>query len=104
MSFNFEMFAEYAKNLAARRDDGLDGDFIEEEWQFVADSDDDDEDDDLFERPKTPTYFDSDDDEDEDYDDEEDEDYDDEDDEDYDDEDDENLEEWFSEEEETNDE
>jgi hypothetical protein len=43
----------------AKHDDGLDGDFIEEEWQFVPRRDDEDED---SERPLPNTHFDIDDD------------------------------------------
>lgn len=90
----------------ARHDDGLDGDFIEEEWQFVRSDDESDEDDALsdFGVVKPTTYFDDDADADEDDieyfdDDETDEndnwDGDEDDDEDYDDEDD--FEDWVEE-------
>lgn len=83
-------------DLRARRDDGLDGDFIEEEWQFVnSDEDDDDEDLSDFGVIKPTFYIDEDDDVD--YVDEEEDDdgdWDDEDDDDYDDEDEEDFEDW----------
>jgi hypothetical protein len=35
----------FNNNTCSRYDDGLDDDFIEEEWQFVNDADDDEDDD-----------------------------------------------------------
>lgn len=47
-------------HIVAKYDDGLDDDFIEEEWQFVRDNDDDDDDDDSADlrRPITSFSFD----------------------------------------------
>lgn len=96
--------AYYADNAAKKYDDGLDGDFIEEEWQFVRDNDDEDDDLNDVGVHKPSFYIDEDDDEEDeddvDYADEEDAEIDDnEDDEDVDEED---LEEWFSEDDDDN--
>ena len=52
----FEQFNELAKQYA-RFDDGLDDDFVEEEWQFVHGSDDDEDEDDDFLRAPAPNYL-----------------------------------------------
>lgn len=66
---SFEQYNELAK-LYARYDDGLDDDFVEEEWQFVhEDEDEEDKDDEPYVAPGAPNwYFDDDEDEDEDLD------------------------------------
>lgn len=90
---------EYYVAIAKRysnRDDGLDDDFIEEEWQFVRDADTDDDDDDLFDKPTRPDFY-IDDDEDEDEGDEDDGDWDDSDEDDDEEDDDDNFDDWIEE-------
>lgn len=66
-ALEIEYFTEIARRYS-NRDDGLDGDFIEEEWQFVRD-DVDEDDDDLFDKPARPNFFIDDDEDEDDYDD-----------------------------------
>lgn len=96
-------FKDDEDDVRAKRDDGLDGDFIEEEWQFVHSDDENDELSD-FGVVKPSFYIDEDDEDDVEYVDEDEEDDDDgsweddedDDDEDYEDEED-DLEEWAEE-------
>jgi hypothetical protein len=97
---SFEQYNELAK-LYARYDDGLDDDFVEEEWQFVHEDEDDEDEDEDYTPTSTPSWFvdDEEDEDDEDYEDEDDEEDDDQDwdagTEDYEDEDDEDDDDWY---------